>query len=155
VREGALTAQPVGGIARGTEEGAVGVGADPRDGHEGGGCLGDERVGSSCSSSVALACVRAGERRALDMRATCVAASGMEDVTMPAAGRVDRSASRVRNARMLVQGGLAPLHTAVVRAERDERRGWRKDNEGEDATEQSKRLGAVAARGARTRRMVE
>ena len=75
-----------------------------------------------------------------------------EDVKVTPEGRVDRSASLIRIARMLHQAGLAPEHIAAVLAERDAALGWKKYAERTDAAEQYRRMVDVVARGSPTRR---
>ncbi len=54
-----------------------------------------------------------------------------EDVKLTPDGRVDRSASLVRLARLPYQAGLASEHIAVILAERDTSLGWHKFSERE------------------------
>ena len=75
-----------------------------------------------------------------------------EDVRYTPDGRVDRSVSLVRIARILVQAGLAPEHIAAVLAERDTSLGWEKYTQREDAAEQYRRIVDVVLTGSPTRR---
>jgi hypothetical protein len=75
-----------------------------------------------------------------------------EDVKFTPDGRLDRSASLVRIARILHQAGLTPKHIAQLLAERDATLGWRKFSEREDAAEQYQRVVELVEQAARTQR---
>lgn len=75
-----------------------------------------------------------------------------EDAKRSPAGRVDRSASLIRIARILHQAGLHREHLVAVLAERDASLGWNKYSGRNDATEQYHRIVDVVERGAPTGR---
>jgi hypothetical protein len=72
-----------------------------------------------------------------------------QDVKYAADGRVDRSASLIRIARILSQAGLAPEHITQVLAERDAALGWRKFSDRDDSGEHYRRIADLVAHGPR------
>jgi len=74
------------------------------------------------------------------------------DAKRTADGRVDRSASLVRLARLLHRAGLPPERLAAALAERDAALGWGKYAGRADAAEQYRRLAALVAAGPPTGR---
>ncbi len=74
------------------------------------------------------------------------------DVKPTPDGRIDRSASLVRIARVLYEAGLQGMALAAALAERDQTLGWRKYSDRDDAPQQYQAIVHFIEQGQRTRR---